>query len=66
MGQQRTDTQNQLAAKQRVADRRRCPKCNRRSALSTRGELADYGRVVGHYRTCLYCGHEVGVLNGVP
>jgi hypothetical protein len=65
MGQQRTDTSSQLAAKQRVADRRRCPACNRRSALSTPGEIADdYGRRIGRYRKCLYCGHEVGIKNG--
>lgn len=39
MGQNRTDTPNQREAKQRVADRRQCRACGRRSAMSTRIEL---------------------------
>lgn len=66
MGQQRTDTINQLAAKQRVADSRKCPSCGRRSALSSRYELRDdLGiRRIGSARQCNYCGHETGVRNG--
>lgn len=65
MGQNRTDSYEQREAKYRVAERRRCPRCQRRSALSTRYEIADdYGRPTGSYRTCLYCGHEVGSING--
>lgn len=33
MGQNRTDTPVQLAAKRRHAERRRCPECGRGSAL---------------------------------
>lgn len=68
MGQQRTDTSAQRDAKQRVADRRRCPACARRNALSTPYELRNPldTRTVGHARTCHYCGHTVGVRDGQP
>lgn len=59
MGQNRTDTANQRAAKQRVADRRQCPRCLRRAALSS---PVDDG--MGKFRQCHYCGHEVGTFGG--
>ena len=59
MGQNRTDTANQRAAKARVADRRKCPRCLRRAALST--PIRDD---VGTFRECLYCGHQVGTYYG--
>jgi len=65
MGQNRTDTSNQLAAKQRVADKRKCKECGRRSAMSTPITLVnEYGDPVGRERTCLYCGAVVARAEG--
>ena len=66
MGQVRQDSHEQRAAKQRVADSRRCPACDRRSALSSPKPFVDDfdGEVVGRVRECLYCGHAVGSLLG--
>lgn len=65
MGQNRTDTSNQRHAKQRVADRRKCQECGRRSAMSTPMTLVnEYGEDVGRERTCLYCGAVVARVEG--
>jgi hypothetical protein len=67
MGQNRNDTNQQLAAKQRVAERRRCFQCARKSAMSSPYELRDdYGRRIGTERTCNYCGARRGIVNGQP
>lgn len=67
MGQQRTDTNQQLAAKQRVANSRKCHACGRRSAMSTRYELRDdFEQHIGSARTCNYCGAVRGIVNGEP
>lgn len=44
----------------RVAESRRCPRCLRKAALSAPVIWPGEGRA----RRCLYCGHEVGTLNG--
>lgn len=64
----RYDTANQRDAKRRTAEKRRCPRCQRRAALSTRYELRNAAdtRRVGSARECNYCGHEVGIRDGVP
>lgn len=44
----------------RVAASRKCPRCLRKAALSSKVQWPD-----GHARRCLYCGHEVGITMGV-
>lgn len=41
------------------AQRRQCPACGRKAALSARIDHPD-----GWARRCQYCGHEVGVTSG--
>jgi Zn ribbon nucleic-acid-binding protein len=62
------DSDSQIAAKIRGAKRRECPACKRRNALSARHDLwnPDRGEVVGHVRECRWCGHEVGMQDGIP
>lgn len=57
----RKATANQLDSMRRSAEARRCPKCQRKSALSARFVLDD-----GSARKCLFCGHECGILHGQP
>lgn len=59
-------TKSQLEARRRSAKARTCPACGRQAALSTRYILRDDLdiRTIGQARTCLYCGHEVGIRNG--
>lgn len=55
MGQTRTDTGPQRAAKQRTAERNRCPKCHRGSALVRdydKWDEEDGTRVVLTYVNC--------------
>ena len=60
-------TANQRAARFANAEKRKCPRCLRKAALSTKYELQDdFGRRIGLARECNYCGHEVGVRNGEP
>jgi hypothetical protein len=64
----RHDTANQRDAKVRTAEKRKCPRCLRKAALSSRYELRnDIGtRRIGSARECNYCGHEVGIRHGEP
>lgn len=49
-------------ASSRTAQSRQCPRCLRKAALSAPTVWPGEGRA----RQCLYCGHEVGVILGVP
>jgi hypothetical protein len=49
-------------ASSRTAQSRKCPRCQRKAALSAPTIWPGEGRVRG----CLYCGHEVGLRNGEP
>jgi transcription elongation factor Elf1 len=44
----------------RVAKSRKCPRCQRKAALSSPVVWPGIGRA----RKCNYCGHEVGILYG--
>jgi hypothetical protein len=46
----------------RVAEHRRCPKCQRKAALGERVRWEG----VGSARKCRYCGHECGTTYGKP
>lgn len=56
-----TDTHAQVAAKRRVAERRRCPACERKAALSTpaRTEGPDFSVTE---RRCRFCGQVVAFI----
>lgn len=51
-------TGNQRRARVSAAVHRRCPKCERGSALGQRFRIPE-----GTWRKCRYCGHECGVIN---
>lgn len=63
MGQTRTDSNQQIAAKKRGAEHRRCPECKRGNALSDMS-IPD----VQSARQCRYCGYADGYIYdpGVP
>lgn len=44
----------------RSAESRKCPKCQRKAALSAPHIMEGVGRA----RRCNYCGHEVGIIYG--
>lgn len=54
MGQTRTDSNQQVAAKRRGAEKRRCPYCGRGNALSRIDDEFIRAKV------CRYCGYERG------
>lgn len=53
-GKSRGDTPNQIAAKRRLAERRRCPACGRKSALVRFSDEFQFGR----YCRWDDCGYE--------
>jgi DNA-directed RNA polymerase subunit M/transcription elongation factor TFIIS len=62
-GAYRKNSPAQMAARQRVAETRRCPSCGRRNALSA-AMRDDWGDRIMVFRQCRYCGavqqHQVG------
>lgn len=54
-------TPNQKDSMRRSAERRRCPKCQRKSAL-----VALAGQPGSAVRRCRFCYHECGSVDGKP